>query len=167
MSQTEALRTQLDTLRLKLQQLEVENLRLQDSNPDEAKLVNVQAELQEAHSERAELKCEFEEATKELQQICVVHNQLLADSRADQQARERLQEEMSSRQCRGEELEEKYSELEQKLGKARRSAELELLRAVNLEREKWEAREARLVKQLEGLERSLQHEDRSNQRPRL
>ncbi len=160
----EALRTQLDTLRLENQQLEVETARLRDSHPDEAALVDTEAAL-------AQCRAEHERLSTEYGQLQELHEQLLRDvqeeraARAEEGEREsstavasdarsaELQRELESQSARCQELEENHHRLQAEAERQRTDAELERYRAVDAERRKWEIREERLAKQVQDLQR--------------
>ena len=62
MSTTEALRTQLDALRLEKQRLEVENARLREANPEGAAQTDAETEM-------AQCRAENERLTREAAQL--------------------------------------------------------------------------------------------------
>ena len=55
MSTTEALRTQLDALRLEKQRLEVENARLREANPEGAAQTDAETEMAQCQAENERL----------------------------------------------------------------------------------------------------------------
>ena len=55
MSTTEALRTQLDTLRLQLYALETENRKLRDVHPERAEIMDMEEELRQTQKENVRL----------------------------------------------------------------------------------------------------------------
>jgi len=59
MSTTEVLRTQLDTLRLEKQQLQVENARLREEHPGEAALLDAVAERDRLYEEAVQLRAVY------------------------------------------------------------------------------------------------------------
>ena len=77
------------------------------------------------------------------------------------QANEDLQAELNDTNERCRELDKVCDDLHTELRKLRDEADLERLRAVEAERNKWEAREERLVKQLEELQSRLTEKNRS------
>ena len=55
MSVTEALHTQLDTLHLEKQRLEVENAKLREANPEGAAQINAEADAAQCRAENKQL----------------------------------------------------------------------------------------------------------------
>ena len=60
----EALRTQMDTLKREMGQLEIENLRLRDSNPDQERLLELEAELEQSKEEISHLTERLEDVPR-------------------------------------------------------------------------------------------------------
>ena len=85
MSTTEALRTQLDALRL-----EVENARLREANPEGAAQTDAETEM-------AQCRAENERLTQEAAQLRTLYEQLLRDIQ-EEQAKGAKKEEMAERQ---------------------------------------------------------------------
>ncbi len=152
----EALRTQIDNLRLEKQQLEVENARLRSDRPEEAAALDAEAEAERLREEGARI-------VDENSRIKNLYDQLLLDMQ-EEQARvsesERRVQELENRRAgdaeelerlRGllNELEATQRESQRDWEHKQRDAELELYRTLEAERKKWEAREDRLVRQLE------------------
>ena len=150
MSMTEGLRVQLDTTRLEVQQLQIENARLRDANPQQAEMMDSLTDLEaQRDSLQQELKGAGEEKERlkaEVAQIDSIYTQLVSDSREEQLTIERLREELEATKDRA----------KRETESRRETAELELHRAVAKEREKWEVREERLVRQLEEQQRKYQ-----------
>ena len=162
----EALRLQLDSARLENQRLVVENARLREERPERAADADAQAETAAWRGEIERLGAELAEVRQRL------HDSQEREARASEDAeitRARLQEVEQSlqqqiagnakliEQLRADmeplethccELEAQISRLVTEADTARRDAELERLRALETERQKWEAREERLVEQL-------------------
>ena len=156
---TEALRTQLDTLRLEKQRLEVENVRLRDSNNETAALIDTEAEATQLRAEAEQSKTENERLASEVAQLKALYEQLLFDSqeeqarRADEQTEvEDLKAALERANQQREDAEARTEALEAKLTRVRDGAELEIFRAVAAERQQWEIREERLVRQIQRLE---------------
>ena len=89
----------------------------------------------------------------------VLYDQLLQESRQDQQELEGLREELSAKEdllqeqdARGDSLQREMEELQNQKVEAERLAQLSTYQAVEKEREKWERREERLLRQLEELQ---------------
>lgn len=127
MSATEALRTELDTIQLAKQQLEVENLRLREENPD-------QAAVEEALAEHGQLLEEQRCWDAENRQLRTLYDHPLRDSQEDQCNLEELREELPLKEVRVQEMEARCEKLQGEL------AEKQSWTA----RVKWEAREARI-----------------------
>ena len=168
---TEALRTQLDTLRIEKQRLEVENAKLRDGYPEAA-------ERLDSETEAARLQKENESVQQDLQHMRELYEQSLRDLQASSDAASDWEQKVGSlekeltgvrqhgrkdletlqgaydeqqRQCQ--QLEVHTRRLEEEAIQAAEGAELERYRAVEAERQKWEAREDRLVRQLEELQK--------------
>ena len=161
----EALQIQLDSLRLELQQLQVENARLRDERPEMAGEIDVHGEVDRYREEMVRLTTEL----GELRQL--LHESWESEARAAGEAetmtaelvelRERLQAsdqqdqvvaglrsdvERLTEGCQ--EFEARHDRLTRELEQLHSQAELERYRAVDVERRKWEEREARMVEQL-------------------
>ena len=152
MSMTEALRVQLDNAERAKQQLEAENARLRDEHPEEAALVDANTAIDRLRVERDRL-------SSGNQQVQALYDQLLQESRQDQQELEGLREELSAKEdllqeqdARGDSLQREIEELRNQKVEAERVAQLSTYQAVEKEREKWERREERLLRQLEELQ---------------
>ena len=159
MSTTEALRTQLDNLRLANQQLQVKNARLREENPDEAALIDAIAERDRLEEEKRNL-------TAENQQFQALYEQLLQDSQEEQKQLEelklekenlqqetvRLQQEKEEKESCLEEMRAHCTELEKEIADSSLAAELECYRAVEREKVKWKERKARWLHQLREME---------------
>ena len=91
MSTTEALRTQLDALRLEKQRLEIENARLREANPEGAAQTDAETEM-------AQCRAENERLTQEAAQLRTLYEQLLRDVQEEQAKGAKKGEEMTERQ---------------------------------------------------------------------
>ena len=91
MSTTEALRTQLDALRLEKQRLEVENARLREANPEGAAQTDAETEM-------VQCRAENERLTREAVQLRTLYEQLLCDVQEEQAKGAKKEEEMAERQ---------------------------------------------------------------------
>ena len=141
MSANEALRRQLDELRLEKQALEVENV-------DGAKLLAVE-------KDKEEQACTIENLTEENGNLKSLYEELLWDNQARQQAepRQEYEREQEVRRC---------SELEEELQREKERAELTCHHAVVEERRKWEEREMRWARQLQLVEEQLKVQGSNN-----
>ena len=162
MSVTEALRTQLDTLRLE-ERLEVENAKLREANPEGAAQIDAEADA-------AQCRAENEQLMREAAQLRALYEQLLRDMQEEQEKVAKKEEEVAERQRRdvatitelrenAQQQEARWQDLDLECGKLRveiqrahEITELECYRAVAAERQKWEAREERMIRQLQQLE---------------
>ena len=138
MSTTEALRTQLDNLRLELQRLEVENKKLREEQGEDETIE--QRELLEREVE------ELRQSLHESQEREVSSNEKLVSSREE---RDKLQRENEQLECELAQSRARCEDVCNELKCAIEGAELERYRFVEAERVKWEAREMRLVAELE------------------
>jgi len=91
MSVTEALRTQLDTLRLEKERLEVENAKLREANPEGAAQINAEADA-------AQCRAENEQLMREAAQLRALYEQLLRDMQEEQEKVAKKEEEVAERQ---------------------------------------------------------------------
>ena len=102
MSNTEALRIQLDTVHLEKQQLKVENTRLREGNSEEVKLLDTEEALAQEKAEVARLKAEVKEVetmlVQEKAEVERLNAKVERTLQLHQQAVEdRLQEQQTSR----------------------------------------------------------------------
>ena len=146
MTATEALRVQLDNLQREKQQLEIENARLREGQPEQADLID-------ARAERDDLREQQRLITAETRQLRTKYEQLVRDARADQQVLEDLREELSEKTARVEELGGCCERME-------KEAELERYRELEKERRKWELREDRMLQQLDEMQAQVQSVER-------
>ena len=63
----EALRTQLDNLKWKKNQLKTENRRLREENPDQSRVLQLEAELKQSANEAAQLRDRVEQCEKQIE----------------------------------------------------------------------------------------------------
>ena len=80
----ETLRTQLDTLQLKKQRLEVENVRLRESNIETAALIDAEAEVNQLSADVVQSKTENECLASEVAQLKALYEQLLLNTPEEQ-----------------------------------------------------------------------------------
>ena len=167
----ETLRLQMDNLQLELQQLRVENARLHEENARlRDKRPEVVAEL-DATLDAERLKLENGNLQDELQELRRdLHESREREARAVEKAREQtaalerqlaelemdettqMREAVERLSARCEELEACCNRWEREAEQERSRAELERYRALEVERQKWEACEERLLEQLRKVE---------------
>lgn len=160
----EALRLQLDAIRIEKQQLEVENARLREARPDQADRIDaeaVQAEKEELAAEHDRLRHLYEQLLRDVQEERAreKERELERSTAAVAESQGRIAQLERALQEQGEECRRLQAEAEQE----REHAELERYRAIERERSKWEIREERLARQVEDLQRQCQggaHESR-------
>ena len=152
----EALRTQVDGLRWEKNELEAENARLRDSNPEGAKLCD---SLKQCEARVRDLEAELDANRAQLLKL---QETLELESRQRGHAEERateLQAEKDAASAKLHELsitvEAKQEQWEQGKKFLETSAELRRYQAVEVEREKGEARESRLVAELAEIKAEL------------
>ena len=169
MSTTEALRMQLDALQSECNALKVENRRLREEHPAEAKELELEQELAETRGENVrlaqtitrlegELEAERqgtgdEESSQAVQSLCRKTEELREKLR---DAEARLDEDramVAEWQDRAERAARRSEDLEERLQRTAMEAELRELWKVAEVSRKWEEREARLVRRIEELEK--------------
>ena len=169
MSTTEALRTRLDVLQTELYQLQTENRRLREAEPEKAQLVDVEGELAQTREENVRLAQQI----SKLSWSTIDEEARLEEERDLKETIARLEDEAADREWQldsyegrlgvaradletttAKALEAEWSagRAEERLHYAQEKAELDRLRAIADETRKWEEREARLVRRLEELE---------------
>ena len=172
MSRLEAVWTELEAVCIKNQRLETDNRRLQEQLS--ASVASDRADAETGTSERlAGIEKKNAKLAEENSNLQRLYESVLRESQREQEkvnedAEEyrRVTAELENGQreahVRADRLEHELEtqaqhaeELQQLLTRHVREAELEQLRAVSTEREKWEAREMRLVALLEQLQRQL------------
>ena len=150
MSGTESLRLALDNAKARVQELEVENRKLRDGNPQQASEVDKDQEL-------GHLKELYEQALRDLQDR---QTELEGSKRQLNELREReaelphLEEELQLEKEKYATLQGKYDERQEDLARQRTEFELERYRSLERERQKWEIREAQLLQQIIDLQQS-------------
>ena len=161
MSTREALRTQVDALRAELQALQVENRKLREQQRDgveHARELELTEELVTVRQENLELT----------QQLSVVNTQLASEEHRSETPTRGTEEQVLELQQQVEEqttivvnqqqelsnAQEQVERLRRQLECERDDAELARFRAVAQETSKWEARERRLLQQLDNLQQS-------------
>ena len=145
MSRLEAARTELEAVRTEVERLQAENVKLREARPEQAEAVDRAAEVER-------LKELYAQALRDIQakdeQVEAVRHEL-DDTRQRLKRQETAAQELQSK-CQA--LEETCDTVHAQVSRARQEGDLERLRAVESERAKWEAREARLVAQLQAAE---------------
>ena len=152
----ESLRVQIDALRIEKQQLEVENVRFREKHPVQGALIDKEAECAHLCAERdsltikaSQLKSENESLVAEMGQLKAVYEQQLSEASQDQQEKDALQEKCSFQESQVEELSTRCEHLLADMDRLKEAQELKFYRELEKERQKWEARERRLLQQLE------------------
>jgi len=149
MSTTEAPHTQLDNVRYELQELQVENRRLRaevndktGADQQESEILELRKQLHEAQENEVSNSEQLLQAHEQVNESHAAINELELLLKTAKSDNENLEAELAQAQARHELM---VQEVEQ----VRERAELERFRAVEVERAKWEAREACLVAQLD------------------
>ena len=172
MSATEALRTQLDALHAECNELKMENRRLRDEHPTQAKELDLKQELAETRGENIRLSKtmaqledtlgarengEYEEAVAALRQSvqslpceAAELKEELGNAEVKLAQKRTMHAELQSQT---EWAERRAGELEDELQHVSTKAELRELRNVGEVGRKWEEREARIVRKIEELEK--------------
>ena len=191
MGTRETLRTQLDAVKADLHALQVENRRLKEDRPEQAALLQTETDLTQTREdnvrvtqELTQLKTLYEQLLRGTQEaeaeatpmaercatleeeVRQLQGKLAEESEAHAEQKETgncLRGELENVVRRAEELDERCRQLELEERQRIRDAELEQYRAVDEERRKWEAREARLLRRLDELEKSTQRQTRPQQ----
>ena len=141
MSTTESLSVQIDALRIEKQQLEVENVRFREKRPEQGALIDKEAEC-------ARLCAERDSLTVEASQLKSENEGLVAETGAKDE-KDALQEKCSFQESQVEELSTRCEDLLADMDRLKEAQELKFYRELEKERQKWEAREQRLLQQLE------------------
>ena len=166
MSATEALRTQLDALQAECNTLKVENQRLRDEHPTQAKELDLEQELAETRGENicllqtiAQLEDtlgarENEEAVATLRQSVTCEAAELKEELGNAEVKLAEERTMHAELQSGTKWAEcRAGELEDELQHVSTEAELRELRNVAEVGRKWEEREAIIVRRIEELEK--------------
>ena len=143
----EALKKQLDSIRLELQELQVENSKLKEQLQGHERRINPDEEL-ELTQELAAMQEEDTCLTKELAELTTLYKKGKNDLQELEQLQQQVDEQSELIQERQEALataEREIERLSEQLTRIQDTAELERLRAVANEANKWEARERRLM----------------------
>ena len=158
MSTTESLRLLLDNANGEIQRLEAENRRLREAHPERVAEAELSTEVQR-------LKELYEQALEDIRkkdEPAEESRRLLEETTESLRSQEKAVQEA---QTKCQDLEEKMGAVREQVTQVRDAGELERHRAVEAERLKWEAREARLVAQLEAQTGSRRVESREKPTP--
>ena len=148
MSGTESLRLTLDNANARIQELEVENRKLREGNPQQASELDKDQELdhlkelyEQALRDLQDRQTELEESKRQLDEL-----------RARETELPKIEEELRLEKEEYAKLQEKYEGGQEDLARQRTEYELEKYRTLENERQKWETREARLLQQITDLQ---------------
>ena len=166
MSTTEALRTQLDNVRREVHELQVENQKLRTQCSEEAweelkeevtdlrrqlhmaqeNEAGTNQNLSESREEVTELKQQINELNEHVNKLQQTISELSSDN-------EQLDSELAQSRVQHDDITQELSRMSelsaQNIEREREQSELKYYRALEAERAKWEARETRLIAQLE------------------
>ena len=165
MATMEALRTRLDTLQWEVNQLEVENRRLREEHPEESRVLTLEAELERSKNEAATLRDRVGECEREIESMSAEttaanedQSELAGRPEAERRTSDELREALARSEGRESELTEALEREEAELERLRadeerreEARELRYYRALETEREKWEAREKRVLDEVDRL----------------
>ena len=168
----------MDTLKREMGQLEIENRRLREGNPDQEKLLELEAELKQSKEEIAhlteqlgQLPCLEQQLSEALAQGEELRQELQARCREtdEQEGEKQLRESLTQAESDAAESRSRLKEIEaqathlaaelehreEELLRVQKDTELQIYRAVDAERQKWEKREERLIEQISLLQAQL------------
>ena len=168
----------MDTLKREMGQLEIENRRLREGNPDQEKLLELEAELEQSKEEIAHLTerlGELPRLEQQLSEALAQGEQLRQELQAtyreadEREGEKQLRENLAQAESNAEESRRRLEEIEaqatrlaaelehreEELLRAHKDTELQIYRAVDTERQKWEKREERLIEQISLLQTQL------------
>ena len=168
----------MDTLKREMGQLEIENRRLREGNPDQEKLLELEAELKQSKEEIAhlteqlgQLPCLEQQLSEALAQGEELRQELQARCREtdEQEGEKQLRESLAQAESDAAESRSRLKEIEaqaihlatelehreEELLRVQKDTELQIYRAVDTERQKWEKREERLIEQISLLQTQL------------
>ena len=177
----EALKTQIDSLQWEINRLDSENQKLRDINPERSQFVDMEDELSlakeditnltaevnlqrqqlaerderitEDEREITELSKEIESLTATVQELRVSASQLQTAVEEAEQRRSEAEEQLLTSNSQVSHLGDTCAMLQQENRQLKRDGELELYRAVEEERRKWEVRESRMLAEIMELKR--------------
>ena len=153
MSTTESLRLSLDNANGEIQHLEAENRRLREAHPERVAEAELSTEVQRLKELYGQALEDIRKKDKQAEES----RRLLEETTESLRSQEKVVQEAQTT-CR--DLEEKMGSVHKQVTQVQDAGELERHRVVEAERLKWEAREARLVAQLEAQTGSRQVETR-------
>ena len=153
----EALRTQLDALRFENQWLVAENAKLRDAHPEGAVRADAEAEITRLKELVSKLQEETVVANSTTDAVEARIQELTDAAERHREMIAKLEDDLAHSDAERNQLGEEQLKLLEKLEAINRDKELECLRAVNDERQKWEAREEQLLKQITTLEKLARH----------
>ena len=168
----------MDTLKREMGQLEIENRRLREGNPDQEKLLELETELRQSKEEIAhlteqlgQLPCLEQQLSEALAQGEELRQELQARCREtdEQEGEKQLRESLAQAESDAAESRSRLKEIEaqathlatelehreEELLRVQKDTELQIYRAVDAERQKWEKREERLIEQISLLQAQL------------
>ena len=168
----------MDTLKREMGPLEIENRRLREGNPDQEKLLELEAELEKSKEEIAhlteqlgQLPCLEQQLSEALAQGEQLRQELQARCREtdEQEGKKQLRESLAQAESDAAESRSRLKEIEaqathlatelehreEELLRVQKDTELQIYRAVDTERQKWEKREERLIEQISLLQAQL------------
>ena len=148
----EALRTQLDGLRVEKERLEAENARLRDSHSDKAARIDMEAEVTRLSELVTTIEQEKETANRTADAVGVRIEELMETAQSQREEIARLSEALGESEAEREQLQAQHDGLLAKMDQLEKAMELEWLRVAEEEWRKWEAREERLLRQIALLE---------------
>ena len=132
----EALRTQLDALRVDNQRLLAENIRLKEDHPAvaagieaEAEITKLKYQIEQLQEENAGLNSTVGVAEARLQELMET---------AETQWESQLKDDLEQSQSERDEMQRRKQKLEDDMQALEKDMELHTLRAVNKERQRWE-----------------------------
>ena len=153
MSTTETLQTQLDALQTQFYEIQAENRRLWEENPQQVELVDMERELTQTREENVALVQQINSLTQTIEEASVVQETIEAEKSSLRRTIDGMETEAATfreqieQECAG-----RTRGLEETLERAQREGELERFRAVAEVTRRWEEREARWLRRIEELE---------------
>ena len=150
MATVEVVRTRLDQLQWEVNRLETENRRLQEENPEQSRVLSLGAELEQSKNESAEPRNRLSKCEQQIEST-------LSQLETERQTADGLREALTRSESRESELtyalekEEGLERLRVEEEQREEARELQYYRALELEREKWEAQENRALDEVNRL----------------
>ena len=135
--------------------LEAENVRLRDNRPDIAAGLDAEAAVERLTKRNEQLESENAELNSTIETVEARLRELM-DAAEDQTKRiEELSEDLAKSRCEHEDVAEENARLTKAVREISESKELEILRAVNEERRRFDDREERLLRQIDELDHRM------------